>query len=71
MLAKMQDVQGFACSENCESSFRYSKCVPLGGVEAPVLWERCGQICVVESRGELEGSKMEAPLLWEEKQRWA
>ena len=40
LFAEMQDVKGSACFENCETEFRYSKCIRQGGVEAPVLWER-------------------------------
>ena len=40
LLAEMQDVKGSACFENCETEFRYSKCIRQGGVEAPVLWGR-------------------------------
>ena len=39
-LAQMQDVKGSACFENCETEFRYSKCMRQRGVEAPVLWGR-------------------------------
>ena len=37
LLAEMQDVTGSARFENCETQFRYSKCIRQGGVEAPVL----------------------------------
>ena len=40
LLAEMQDVKGSACSETCETEFRYSRCIRQGGVEAPVLWGR-------------------------------
>ena len=40
LLAEMQDVKGSACLENCETEFRYSKCIRQGGLEAPVLWGR-------------------------------
>ena len=40
LLAEMQDLKGSACFENCETEFRYSKCIRQGGVEAPVLWRR-------------------------------
>ena len=40
VLAEMQDVQGSACFENCETEFRHSRCIRQGGVEAPVLWRR-------------------------------
>ena len=33
-LAEMQDVRGSACFENCETAFRYSRCIRQGGVEA-------------------------------------
>ena len=33
-------LQGSACFENCETEFRYSKCIRQGGAEAPVLWVR-------------------------------
>ena len=51
LLAEMQDVQGSACLEDCQTEFRYSRCIRQGGVEAPVLWGRVGQTRVVESRG--------------------
>ena len=38
LLAEMQDVRGSASFENCETEFRYSRCIRQGGVEAPVLW---------------------------------
>ena len=31
LLAEMQDVKGSACFENCETDFRYSKCIQQGG----------------------------------------
>ena len=37
---KMQDVRGSASFENCETEFRYSRCIRQGGVEALVLWGR-------------------------------
>ena len=40
LLKEMQDVRGSACFENCETEFRYSRCIRQGGAEAPVLWER-------------------------------
>ena len=40
ILAEMQDLKGSASFENCETEFRYSKCIRQGGVEAPVLWGR-------------------------------
>ena len=40
LLAEMHNVKGSACFENCETEFRYSKCIRQGGVEAPVLWGR-------------------------------
>ena len=40
LLAEMQDVRGSASFENCETEFRYSRCIRQGGVEAPVLWGR-------------------------------
>ena len=36
LLAEMEDVRGFACFENSETEFRYSRCIRQGGVEAPV-----------------------------------
>ena len=40
LLTEMQDVQGSACFETCETEFRYPGCIRQGGVEALVLWER-------------------------------
>ena len=40
LLAEMQDVWGSASFENCETEFRYSRCIRQGGVEAPVVWRR-------------------------------
>ena len=40
LLAEMQDVRGSGSLENCETEFRYSRCIRQGGVEAPVLWRR-------------------------------
>ena len=40
LLAKMQDVNGSAYFETCETEFRYSKCIRQGGMEAPVLGGR-------------------------------
>ena len=40
LLAEMQDVRGSTSVENCETEFRYSRCIRQGGVEAPVLWRR-------------------------------
>ena len=40
LLPEMQDMKGSAWFENCETEFRYSKCIRQGGVEAPVLWRR-------------------------------
>ena len=40
LLAEMQDVQGSACFENCDTEFGGSRCIRQGGVEAPVLWGR-------------------------------
>ena len=40
LVAEMQDVEGSACFENCETQFRCSRCLRQGGVEAPVLWGR-------------------------------
>ena len=48
LLAEMQDVRGSASFEDSETEFRYSRCIRQGGVEAPVLWERCSQVCAVE-----------------------
>ena len=42
----MQDVHGSARFENCETEFRYSRCIRQGGVETPVLWERIAK-CVL------------------------
>ena len=40
VLAEMQDVRGSASFENCETQFRYSRCIRQGGVDASVLWRR-------------------------------
>ena len=53
LLAEMQDVQGSACFENCETEFTYSRCIRQGGVEAPVFAGSCGQMRVVERRGKV------------------
>ena len=37
LLEEMQDVQGSASFENCETEFRYSRCIRQGGVE-PQYW---------------------------------
>ena len=49
LLAVMQDVKGSACFENCETEFRYSRCIRQGSVEAPRAVGTRGQIRVVES----------------------
>ena len=38
-------MKGSAWFENCETEFRYSKCIRQGGVEAPVLWGRWPSTC--------------------------
>ena len=38
LLAEMKDVTGSACFENCETTFRCSKCIWQCEVEASVLW---------------------------------
>ena len=69
LLVEMQDVQGSACFENCETEFRYSRCIRQGRVEAPVLWGARGQIRVKESRGKVEGQRMETSLRRGQRQR--
>ena len=39
LLAEMQDVQGSACSENCETEIRYFRCIFQRIVEVFVLRE--------------------------------
>ena len=56
LLAEMQDVQGSACFENCETTFRYSRCIRQGEVEASVLWGR-DQTRAVESRGKWKNTE--------------
>ena len=50
LLAEMQYVRGWACFENSETEFRYSRCIRQGGVEAPLSGGRVAKTCVVESR---------------------
>ena len=38
LLAEMKDVTGSAGFVNCEPTFRYSKCIQQGEVDAPVSW---------------------------------
>ena len=47
LLAEMQDTKGSACFENCETNFRYSKCMRQG-LEAP-LCGAGGLVRAVES----------------------
>ena len=46
LAGEMQDVRGSGCCENYETSFRYSKCIRQGGVEAPVFWGRVAKYVV-------------------------
>ena len=69
LLAEMQDVQGSTCFENCETEFRYSRCIRQGGLEAPVLRGRVAKQCVVESRGKMEGLRMGSCFRRGERQR--
>ena len=40
LLEEMRDVRGYACFENCETEFRYSRCKRQGIGEAPSLREK-------------------------------
>ena len=43
---RKQNVRGSACFENCETEFRYSRCIRQGGVEAPILWGRVAKYVI-------------------------
>ena len=66
LLAEMQDVQGSACFENCETEFRHSRCIRQG--RCCVVGTR-GQIRVMESRGKVEGQRLGTYLRRRERQR--
>ena len=40
LLKEKTDVRGFALFENCETEFRFSRCIRQGSEESPVLCER-------------------------------
>ena len=64
LLAEMQDVQGSACFENCETEFRYSKCIRQGGVEAPVLWVRVAKYVLWKGEERWKARRM-GIVIWE------
>ena len=64
LLAEMQDMKGSACFENCETVFRYAKCIRQGGVEAPVLWERVAVYVLWKAERKMEGQRM-GIVIWE------
>ena len=60
LLEEMKDVRGSACCENCETEFRFSRCIRQGGVEAPVLWGRVTKYVLwkAETKSKAKGWKV-------------
>ena len=71
-LGGVKDVRGSASFEDCETVFRYLRCIRQGCVEAPVLWDEWCHPRVVESGREMDGQRLGSDdyrfscMMWEE-----
>ena len=69
LLAEMQDVQGSACFENCETEVQVLEVHPPSRSGGSNVVGTRGQIRVVESRGKVEGQRIGTCLRWRARQR--